>query len=221
MTVRVALLDDDNRFRRRLAQRLEFFEAVEVVAEADTVDAFFAALTDLPAPPDIALLDVELPAGSGIEAAARLGVEFPDVGALMLTVFEDPQKIFEAVRAGASGYLLKDAEAEEIVEALLEVEAGGAPLSRGVARRILALVKEAPPRKALDADATDAPELSPREVELLQLIVLGKTEPEIAAELRISPHTVRTHVKNIYKKLQVHSRAAAVRITLERGLLDR
>jgi len=221
MTIRVALLDDDDRFRRRLAERLQYFEAVEVVVEANTVDTFFAAISDLASPPDVALLDVELRAGSGIEAAARLGAEFPGVGALMLTVFEDPQKIFEAVQAGASGYLLKDAEAEEIVEALLEVEAGGAPLSRGVARRILTLVKEAPPRKAPAADAPLAPELSPREVELLQLIVLGQTEAKIAKELYISPHTVRTHVKNIYKKLQVHSRAAAVRITLERGLLDR
>ncbi|MCG8467090.1 MAG: response regulator transcription factor [Gemmatimonadetes bacterium] len=218
MSVRVALLDDDDRFRGRLSRRLSYYDEIEVVAEANGVDAFFNVLAKLPEPPDVALLDVELPRGSGMEAAARLASEYPDVGALMLTVFEDPQKIFEAIRAGASGYLLKDAEAEDIVEAVLEVRAGGAPLSRGVARRILTLVKEAPAPRT--DDDPPPPDLSPREIELLQQIVLGHTEAAIAERLGISPHTVRTHVKNIYKKLQVHSRAAAVRVTLERGLLD-
>ncbi len=215
MAVPVVLLDDNDRFRRRLARRLAYFDALEVVGEAATPAAFFSMLEGLASPPEVALLDIELGPDSGIDVVARLGAEYPEVDALMLTVFDDTPNVFEAVRNGASGYLLKDADAERIVEAVLDVRAGGAPLSQSVARRLLGLVAATtvpPPRD-------ERPDLSPREVELLQWIVAGETEAAIARRLFISPHTVRTHVKNIYRKLHVSSRAAAVRVTLEQGLL--
>lgn len=221
MRVRLVLLDDDPAFRTRLAQRLGYFDAVEVVLVAGSIGELFEGLADLDHPPDVALLDVELKGESGIDAARRLGREYPSVAILILTVFEDPEKIFAAVRAGASGYFLKDASAEAIVEAAEEVRRGGAPLSRTVARKILDLVRTPPRGPEATPGVEEDPDLSPREVELLEAIVRGETEAQIARRLFISPHTVRTHVKSIYRKLHVHTRAAAVRVTLETGLLKR
>ena len=239
MPIRVVLLDDDDRFRARLAERLSYFEGIKVVGQSDSVEGLFSTVSSLDVLPNVALLDVELRGLTGIDAARRLSQEYPSVEALMLTVFEQPEKIFEAIQSGASGYLLKDAEAGEIVRAIREVHDGGAPLSRSVARRVLGLLKEPsgpvvreslvhqgpPPVEKSDGPAEQSegqavPLLSAREVELLRKIVDGDTEASIAKELFISPHTVRTHVKNIYRKLQVSSRAAAVRVTFERGLLQ-
>ncbi len=231
--VRVVLLDDDDRFRTRLIERLGFFDEIDIVAEARSAHDLLRDVSALDPAPDVALLDIELPVRSGIEVAGELTRRYPELDVLMLTVFEDADHVFDAVRAGASGYLLKDAEAKDIVEGILDLRAGGAPLSRTVARRILRSVRESPREdvptpveatrrdpKPGSPDAGSTPSLSRRETELLERIVAGETEADIARHLFISPHTVRTHVKNIYKKLQVHSRAAAVRVTIERGLLE-
>ncbi|MEM7416611.1 MAG: response regulator transcription factor [Gemmatimonadota bacterium] len=223
MPVRVALLDDNDRFRSQLVERLSFFDELEVVFEVADAEGFIRRLGEGDGPIDVALLDIELPTSSGIEVARRIGSEFPDTDVLMLTVFEDTDTVFEAVRAGAVGYLLKDAEAKDIVDGVLDVHAGGAPLSRTVARRILTTMQQPGESKPESPEAETevaGNALSRRERELLEKIVEGHTEAAIAEALFISPHTVRTHVKNIYRKLQVSSRAAAVRITLERRLLD-
>lgn len=224
MPVRVAVLDDDERFRRQLLERLRFFQQVDVVADAGTPQEFFRKLPGLSVAPEVALVDIGLPGASGIEVAARLSAEHHAVSVLMLTVFEEPDTVLAAIQAGASGYLLKDSSAEAIVRAILEVHEGGVPLSPPVARHVLKLIGRLPasPRASPPPDPGASPSpLSSREIELLERIVQGETEAEIAAVLGISPHTVRTHVKNIYRKLRVHSRAAAVRLTYERHLLDR
>lgn len=225
MRVRVALLEDNEAFRQRLVQRLEFFPRVEVLFHVETAREFFARLEAGDLAPDVALVDIGLPGASGIDVARRLAEERPAMGVLMLTVFDDPETILAAIQAGAAGYLLKDAAAEEIVEAIVEVHAGGVPLSRPVARQVLHLMRQterAPAGRPTGAAGTpEAEALSPREIELLEQIVRGDTEAQIADRLCISPHTVRTHVKNIYRKLRVRSRAAAVRTAYERRLLDR
>ncbi len=222
MSIRVALLDDNEPFRRQLTQRLAFFPQIEIVFSAATAHEFFELLGQQEAPPDVALVDIELPDVSGIEVAACLAREHEAIGALMLTVFEEPRTILAAIQAGAAGYLLKDSPAETIANAIAEVHEGGVPLSRPVARNVLHLLSQAPPSTATDtAPAPDpAGTLSAREVELLEQIVQGDTESAIAKRLCISPHTVRTHVKNIYRKLRVNSRAAAVRVAYEQQLLD-
>ena len=141
----------------------------------------------------------------------------------MFTVFEAEDTVLGAIQAGASGYLLKDAPVETIVRAIREVHEGGVPLSRSVARRLLGVLGRPvpPPVPAPPPLAGDRDDLSPREIELLERIVMGETEHVIAAHLDISPHTVRTHVKNIYRKLRVRTRAAAVRLAYERGLIGR
>ena len=220
--IRVAILDDNQRFRTRLVERLRFFPELVVAFEAGSAAEFLTRLGQQLQPPQVALLDIALPHSSGIEVASRLTSEYPDVGVLMFTVFEAEETVLGAIQAGASGYLLKDAPVETIVRAIREVHAGGVPLSRSVARRLLGVLSKpapVPAPVARPATPADQDELSPREVELLERIVRGDTEQVIAAHLGISPHTVRTHVKNIYRKLRVRTRAAAVRLAYERHLL--
>jgi DNA-binding NarL/FixJ family response regulator len=216
----VAILDDSERFRKQLVERLGFYPEVAVAFDSGSATDFLARVAGADTPPDVALLDIELSASSGIEVASRLTAENPTIGILMFTVFEAEETVLAAIQAGASGYLLKDASAAAIVQAVREVHEGGVPLSRSVARHLLGMVGGRPATPPLPAPGAAADELTAREVELLEQIVLGETEHVIAARLRISPHTVRTHVKNIYRKLRVRSRAAAVRQAYQRHLLQ-
>lgn len=221
MTIRVAILDDNARFRQQLLERLAFFPEIEVACHAGSAAEFMQLLAQAGRPVDVALLDIEMPGTSGIEVAGALAADYPDIGVLMFTVFEAEATVLAAIHAGASGYLLKDAPVEAIVRAIREVREGGVPLSRPVARHLLGVLaaQAAAPAPARPPADGSGDELSSRESELLERIVLGETEQEIAARLGISPHTVRTHVKNIYRKLRVHSRAAAVRLAFERQLI--
>jgi DNA-binding NarL/FixJ family response regulator len=224
MSIRVAILDDNRHFRARLVERLEFFPELTIAFEAGSANEFLARLGRAADPVHVALLDIALPQSSGIDVATRLTEEYPAIGVLMFTVFEAEDTVLAAIQAGASGYLLKDAPVEAIVRAIREVHEGGVPLSRSVARRLLGVLAQAPAAPAPGGPAGPAAgqeDLSPREVELLERIVMGETEPVIAVHLDISPHTVRTHVKNIYRKLRVRTRAAAVRLAYQRGLIGR
>ena len=216
--VRIAYVEDDAPLRRTLAQRLRFFPDVELVGVVESGEAavdMLAAMDDRILP-QVVLMDIELPGMSGIEATNIVKERWPRVDVLILTVFEDVDRVFQAVRAGASGYLLKDATAGALVGAIVELTNGGAPMSPSIAKRVLAMarggvVQDGPPTPTLDS-------LTDRETELLSLLVLDDTEAQIADRLAISPHTVRTHIKNVYKKLHVHSRASAVREALRHNI---
>jgi DNA-binding NarL/FixJ family response regulator len=223
MSIRVAVLDDNLPFRQRLIERFSYFPELIVAFEAGSVADFLSSMAHLTEPVHVALLDIELPESSGVDVAARLAADYPEVGVLMFTVFEAEETVLAAIHAGASGYLLKDAPVEAIVRAIREVHDGGVPLSRSVARRLLGVLGQQPahPARRASLDPSDSNDLSRREVELLERIVMGDTEQAIADRLAISPHTVRTHVKNIYRKLRVRSRAAAVRLAYERRLINR
>ncbi len=212
MPVRLALVEDRPEVRRLLAERLGFFDDVELVLAADSAERLFDRLDLLGAPPEIVLMDIELPGMDGIAATAYLKADHPSIEVLMLTVFEDEERIFAAVKAGASGYLLKDASAGRIVGAVLEVARGGAPVSPLVAKKLLGYVRG-------DDSESDDLNITTREREVLDLIVEGLIEEAIADRLCISPHTVRGHIKNLYEKLQVHSRAEVVRAAYERRLV--
>ena len=223
MPVRVAIVEDHPALRERLARQLEFFDGVERLFSSDSGDAFLADMevrdrTHAP-PPDVVLMDIEMPGRDGIATTAELKKTWPAVEVLILTVYEDEDKIFSAVQAGASGYLLKDAGPEAVVAAVLEIAAGGAPTSPLVARKLLGYVREHESAAARSAVALDDLRLTPRETEVLGRLVEDATEADIADALGVSPHTIRTHVKNLYAKLQVHSRAQAVRAAFERGLV--
>jgi DNA-binding NarL/FixJ family response regulator len=218
MAIRVVLLDDDPVFRERLVQRLAFAPSLEVTgafATASALSAWLAAASDRA---QVALIDIGLRETTGIEVTRELAATYPDLGILMLTVFEDDAHVLQAIRAGASGYLLKDTPVDELAAAIAEVCAGGVPLSRSIARRILRFAATSVSQPG-DGEAAAEP-LSPRERQLLERIVAGETESAIAVALGISPHTVRTHVKNIYRKLQVTTRAGAVRRAFEQRLVD-
>ena len=165
--------------------------------------------------PDVILMDISLPGMSGIEATIQVKGTHPGIDVIMLTVHDDDKKIFDALQAGASGYLLKNASPDDLCRAIFEVRAGGAPMSAEIAR----LVVEAFHRPA-SSEASQAFNLSKRETEIVQLVARGLANKEIAAELSISVETVRVHLKHIYEKLHVRSRTEAAmkyRDSLERA----
>lgn len=222
MPTRVAVAEDHPQLRERLLHQLSYFEDIEVLFASESGDAFLADLAvrarGRSPMPEVVLMDIEMPGTDGIATTARLKALHPEIEVLILTVFEDADKIFAAVQAGASGYLLKDAGAAAIVGAVEEIAAGGAPTSPLVARKLLGYVRDHGPASA-GASGGDAIHLTPREQDVLARLVEAQTEAGIAESLGVSAHTVRSHVKNLYAKLQVHSRAQVVRVAYERGLV--
>lgn len=214
--VRLALVEDHPALRDRVVQQLRYFDAVDLELVSESGEAFLADLEVLERSgrslPQVVLMDIEVPGPDGIETTRQLNARWPGIDVLMLTVFEDEDRIFRAIQAGASGYLLKDAGPNRIVQAVVEVVDGGAPTSPLVARKLLGYVRQQ------TAPASASFDLTAREQEVLNWLVEDATEVHIAEHLGVSPHTVRSHVKNLYRKLQVHSRAQAVRVALEQGL---
>lgn len=162
------------------------------------------ALKELPAlRPDVVLMDIHLPGMSGIEATARLKAQLPELLVMMVTVYRDHDKIFEALKAGASGYLLKRSSPAEVRKAIVELREGGAPMSAEIARRVVEAFHRPAPTQG------DTANLSKRETEILELLTQGRANKEIAHQLALSIETVRVHLKRIYDKLHVHSRTEA------------
>jgi DNA-binding NarL/FixJ family response regulator len=152
--------------------------------------------------PDVILLDINLPGISGIQAITKLKQLLPKVHILMLTVFEDEQNIFKSLSLGASGYLTKNINAHKIIEAIKEVMDGGAPMSMNVAKLVI---------KSFHKNTQNSP-LTKRETEILEQVANGKSRTKIAVDLHIDVETVKTHIKNIYEKLDVHSRDEAIKL---------
>jgi len=154
--------------------------------------------------PDVVLMDIELPGISGIECAARLKAAHPDVLVLMVTVFDHNERIFEALAAGASGYLLKRDIPAKLTESLDDLLSGGSPMSSAIARKVVQHFQKSPPARNADHN------LTPREKQILELLAKGNLYKEIAWELGIGFETVRSHIDNIYRKLHVRTRTEAV-----------
>lgn len=186
--------------------------AAAAAAAATSTGAAGRSLFAKPGVPDVMLLDVGLPGMDGIEGLTRFREAAPQAALLILTVFEDDEKIFRAICAGASGYLLKTAPAEEIASAIHDVLAGGSPMNSRIARRVLTMFSQLAPVKKDYG-------LTPREKRILQLMVDGNIKKEIAAALDVSVHTVNTHMRHIYEKLQVHTGTKAVAKALQERLL--
>ena len=154
--------------------------------------------------PEIVLMDIQLPNMSGVECVARLKEVLPDLKAIMVTVYEDPDRIFRALRAGASGYLLKRSTPEEVLNAMREVQQGGGAMSGEIARKVIAHFREQ------SQAAAEVEQLTTREREVLDLVVHGLSNKEISERLSVTMAAVRFHLKHIYQKLHVHSRTEAV-----------
>ena len=199
---KVALVEDSAQMRKNLERMLSRGSGVCCVCACASAEE---ALRDIPShQPDVVLMDINLPGASGIECTARLKQLLPKAEVIMLTVYEDTASIFNALKAGACGYLLKRSAPSEILDAINTVRSGGAPMTSEVARKIVVTFQG--PGPSPSATAT----LSSREKEILELLSQGKASKEIADELAISYHTVRVHLKHIYEKLHVRSHSEAM-----------
>jgi DNA-binding NarL/FixJ family response regulator len=203
-TVRVLIADDHPLFREGMRGRLDRVADVAVVGEAASGDEAVELANKLA--PDVILMDIKMPGLNGIEATREIQRASPQIGILVLTMFEDDDSVFAAMRAGAKGYLLKDSGGEGVVHAIRAVSSGEAVFGPGVAERIIGFFSA--PRAAAPQRAF--PELTEREEEVLSLVAQGKSNREIARQLFVSLKTVRNHVSNILLKLQVADRAQAV-----------
>lgn len=211
--LRVVVVDDHPVFRQGLLVLLEDL-GVNVVAEAGDGDAGVAAV--LEHRPDVVLMDLQMPGVSGVEATRRIAAEVPGAVVLLLTMVDDDQAVFAAVKAGAMGYLLKGAGQEEISRALASVAAGQAVYGPEVARRLRSFFTTGGPGAA--ASAVPFPSLSDREREVLELIAQGSSNGDIARRLFLSDKTVRNYVSSIFTKLDVGSRPAAIVRAREAGM---
>ena len=200
--MKVALVEDNDSMRRNLERMLRRAPGIRCVGACASAEE---ALVRIPrAQPDVILMDINLPNASGIECTARLKQQMPSVLVIILTVYEDTESIFSALKAGACGYLLKRSTPGEILEALATVRAGGAPMTSEIARKVVMAFHAPAP------DPTAPASLSTREQELLELLSQGLTNKEIADRLAISYQTVKVHFKHIYEKLHVRSRTEAL-----------
>lgn len=200
--VRVAIVEDDHDIREVIHTFLNTKPGFTCPIAVESVEALLSELND-EVLPDIVLMDIGLPGMSGIHGIRLVKERFPDIDIVMLTVYHDTHKIFDSLRAGASGYLLKNTPLTEISDALEELHAGGAPMSPQIARKVIEYFN--PQRRA----ATGSP-LSVRERETIALLVEGLSYKMIADRLNISTETVRFHIKSIYRKLHVHSKAEVI-----------
>ena len=210
--LRVLIADDHLLFRDGLRALLKAAPDTELVGEATTGEEAVALAAELQ--PDVVLMDIQMPGGNGIEATRRIVHDSPHVRVLMVTMYEDDNSVFMAMRAGARGYLLKGAKYDEVLRAIRAVGAGEAIFSPAIAARLIdyfATIRPAAPPQVF-------PELSEREREILALIAQGHKNAEIAERLYLSPKTVRNHVTNILDKLQVADRAQAIIRAREAGL---
>ncbi len=203
VSIGVAIVEDDVPAREILAGWIRDADGFRLVGEFDDAET---ALAKLPAEkPSVVLFDINLPGMSGIECVRKLKPRLPDTQFVMVTVYEDANHIFNALSAGASGYLLKQTRRHELIDALKDVHAGGSPMSSQIARKVVQNFY----RTETKADGA-AVELSPREREVLELLARGYLYKEIAEMLKISVLTVNTYIRRIYEKLHVRSRAQAV-----------
>ena len=212
--LRVLLADDHPVFRQGLRTTIEAATDVEVAGEAKTGDE--AVEQALALQPDVVIMDLQMPERNGIEATREIVAQSPHVGVLVLTMFEDDDSVFAAMRAGARGYLLKGSDHDEIVRAIRAVASGEAIFGPAIATRLMSYFSA-----AAGGPAQAFPELTAREREVLELIAQGRSNAAIAQQLVLSQKTVRNHVSNIFTKLQVLDRSQAIVKAREAGLGER
>jgi DNA-binding NarL/FixJ family response regulator len=211
-TARVLIADDQTLFRSGLARLLDGDDRVSVVGEA--VDGLEAVKLAASLKPDVVLMDIKMPGLDGIEATRRIVAESPKSKVLMLTTFEADNHVIQALKAGASGYVLKDSQASAIVSSILAVVAGERVMASAVANRVLEMLTGATtPKEFYDG-------LTAREVEILKMLATGMANKQIAYKLKISEKTVRNHVSNMYEKLGIYDRAQAVLYAVRKGLVE-
>jgi DNA-binding NarL/FixJ family response regulator len=220
--IKVAVVDDKINNRKVITDKLSHSNLFTLAFQAVNGEDFLTQMRHLPEPdlPHIVLMDLEMPEVDGVSAIGTASSLYPNVKFVVLTIFDDDDKIFRAIRAGACGYLLKEESGEVINEMLMNLwESGAGPISPSIAYKILQMVQQ--PATVKPAKETDNIfQLSEREKEILQLLSQGLEYKEIGAKIFISPNTVKKHTINIYQKLHVNSKAQALRIAYTKGLID-
>ena len=201
--IRVSIIEDDFHIRANIAEFLQMQKEIVINETYPCVDDFL--VSNMP-PPDVLLLDIELPGINGLEGAFLIKSRYPDISILMLTIYEDKEIIFKALQAGATGFLLKNTPLSRILSAVVEAVEGGVPMSPVIAKKVIAYFAAKPMTYSEAADER----LTRRELEVANLLMIGDTYKQIAYKLFISPDTARQHVKNIYRKLQINSRVQLI-----------
>ncbi|MCW2755933.1 MAG: DNA-binding response regulator [Marmoricola sp.] len=213
--VRVVVVDDQELFRRGLTMLLGVEPDIDVVGEAG--DGITAVDLIVETMPDVVLLDVRMPKRGGLEACIRIKEQAPSARIIMLTVSDEEGDLYEAVKNGASGYLLKDSSIDEVAQAIRVVAEGQSLISPSMAAKLIDEFKEI---SRTDREVGHVPRLTDRELEVLRLVATGLNNREVAKQLFISENTVKNHVRNILDKLQLHSRMEAVMYAVREKLLD-
>jgi DNA-binding NarL/FixJ family response regulator len=217
--IRVLIADDHALFRRGLEMVLDEEQDIELVGQAsDGTEAVTRARESLP---DVVLMDIRMPKTSGIEAARAMKEAAPSAKIVMLTISDEEEDLFEAIRAGASGYLLKDIPLDEVADAVRAVHGGQSLINPSMAGKLLTEFATLAGRDEEERpQPVPAPKLTEREMEVLKLVARGMNNRDIAKELFISENTVKNHVRNILEKLQIHSRMEAVMIAVREKLIE-
>ncbi|MBA2251226.1 MAG: response regulator transcription factor [Nitrospirales bacterium] len=215
--IKVLIVDDHRVVREGLSAILQSKESIQVLGEAqDGQEAVEKARSLLP---DVILMDVSMPKMTGVEATRIIKREFPHIGIIALTMYEEQQYIFDLVRGGATGYLLKDSDSEQIVKAIQAVYRGESLIHPAVASKILAEFSLLAQKKGKKSGWVEH-DLTEREITVLRLVADGKTNKEIANNLDLSEKTVKNHVRNIFHKLQVYDRTQAAILAIRKGLIE-
>ncbi len=210
--IRVAIIEDERRTREGLQTLIESSSGFECVGAWGSLEDGLRSIRA--AAPHVTLLDLGLPGISGIEGIGPLHDRSPQTAIVVLTVYEDDQRVFDALCAGAGGYMLKNTPPAKLLDALREAVGGGAPMSSEIARRLIDLFRRfRPPARAPH-------NLTPHEIRLLRLLVEGYSYKSAAVELNVSVNTIAFHIQNIYSKLQVHSKSEAVARAIREHMLD-
>ncbi len=215
--IRVMICDDHALFRRGLVMVLEAEDDIDVVGEAEDGRDVVERVADIV--PDVVLMDVRMPDVDGIVATRLIAERAPSTKVLMLTVSDEETDLYEAVKAGANGYLLKEISIEEVASAVRSVAAGHSLISPSMASKLLIEFTNLA-KRADERTSVPAPRLTERELEVLRLVAEGMSNREIAGELYISENTVKNHVRNILEKLHLHTRMEAVMYAVREKLLD-
>lgn len=216
----IAIVDDKGSLRSALKEKLSAFENYKVLFTAENGKDFLEKMMEARKviEPDVVLMDIDMPIMNGIEAVEKGKERYPKSKYLMLTIFDEDDKIFSAIKAGADGYLLKDEPIEKIKDAIINLlNDEGAPMSPSIARKALNLLMNSKSDSIKSSgDRTSDYDLTDREHEVLTLLVDGLEYKEIASSMGVSPNTIRNHISNIYKKLHVTSKAQAIRVYMNK-----
>ncbi len=216
MKTKIAVIDDNNFLIKSVRDKLSFFDEITISFTANNGIECLEKLADNRLI-DLILMDIEMPKLNGIETTALVKQKYPQIKIIVLTVFDDDENIFNAIQAGADGYLLKDTEPKELYNANLQTREGGAVMTPSIALKTLNLLRLPLETKTEEEDETI--KLTNREIEVLEQLATGLPYTSIAENLIVAPSTIRRHIENIYHKLQVHSKTEAIALARKKRLI--